>query len=479
MNNAPIVILQMQRMGDLVLSFPLLGWLGRLFPSHPLWVVGERRFFDPLMPLSPQVTYFSYQGKPSFNGLRCHMIINLSHRAEAATLAGATSCDVLVGPWMNAEGHLFIAGDWQLYRTSLTGNNRYNQYHWADLNALDCIPAKIMEQTLWPLLKVRGDAEKDAGARIGLFLGASEAEKHPDVEFWAALCKLLLSKGHHPVLLGGIAELPLGNAVATKLKTPALNLCGRFSISGLARFIGALSLLITPDTGPMHIASWLGTPLLNLSLGPVNPWETGPFTPGNHVLRPALDCSGCWQCEHKTHICRKLLKPADVARLAQLLLSGKEEKLHTVSPALEILRSAREKHGLFSLLSLSPSPFGPESTPLLARRALSSFWQAWFGALFGRFTQEEADDAWTRMKESHPATAHNLHTSIAAFLPHLAKAISADPTRLLTERSFWQQADPALRPFSGYLQMYVQNASGSRPALTHALVLTEKLAALT
>lgn len=49
--------------------------------------------------------------------------------------------------------------------------------------------------------------------------------------------------------------MELGAAVAGKLKAPALNLCGRFSVSGLAGFVGELDLLVTPDTGPMHVAA--------------------------------------------------------------------------------------------------------------------------------------------------------------------------------------------------------------------------------
>ena len=151
MNAAPILIFQMQRMGDLVLSFPLLGWLGALFPGHPLWVVGERMFFEPLMPLSPQATYFDYAEAFDFRAQDFRAVINLSHRPEAAALAGQVRSDVLIGPYRDAEGRLFIKGDWQLYRASLTHNNRYNLVHWADLNALDIIPASLMLRTAWPL----------------------------------------------------------------------------------------------------------------------------------------------------------------------------------------------------------------------------------------------------------------------------------------------------------------------------------------
>ena len=44
----PLLVLQMQRMGDLILTFPLLGWLARHNPGHPVWTVAEPRFFSAL-----------------------------------------------------------------------------------------------------------------------------------------------------------------------------------------------------------------------------------------------------------------------------------------------------------------------------------------------------------------------------------------------------------------------------------------------
>ena len=58
MSNAPVLILQMQRMGDLILTFPLMGWLQQHAPEHPLWVVSEPSFFQELMELAPKAVFF-------------------------------------------------------------------------------------------------------------------------------------------------------------------------------------------------------------------------------------------------------------------------------------------------------------------------------------------------------------------------------------------------------------------------------------
>ncbi len=511
MNNAPILIFQMQRMGDLVLSFPLLGWLARRFPNHPLWVIGERLFFEPLMPLSPPATYFDYGEAPDFRSLSFHAVINLSHRPEAAALAGGVRSDTLIGPYQDSQGRLLIKGDWQLYRSSLTHNNRYNLFHWADLNALDLIPAELMLRTAWPLPRPLHGREKNipegsslsptkSGARIGLFLGASEPEKHPDAEFWVRLTRHLLQAGHKPVLLGGPAERHLGSAVAQALHAHPLNLCGHFNVSALARFISELDLFVTPDTGPMHIAAWTGTPTLNLSLGPVNPWETGPFSPGHHVVRSSLDCTGCWRCIRERTLCKDDMAAGKIAALVEALFSGRSG-----DPAfpgrmlggLDLSCTRRGLHGLYGLEELFRAPLAqtrasssvdrglPDEDALNAgmedaatRRSLSLFWKNWFGALFGRFTPQEADDAWNHLRDRHPQTAEHLRNATAALALALARSIHGNRSDVLESSDFWKRTPPPLRPLSGYIQMYVQNALGSRAAFLHALSLLERIAAL-
>ena len=490
MSAAPILIFQMQRMGDLVLSFPLLGWLGAHFPGHPLWVVGERMFYEPLMPFSPPATYFDYAEAPDFRAQAFRAVINLSHRPEAAALAGQIRSDILIGPYRDAEGRLFIKGDWQLYRASLTHNNRYNLFHWADLNALDIIPASLMLRTAWPLPRPLPERVPDdqglgtsppipkQGARIGLFLGASEPEKHPDADFWAALTRSLLRAGHKPALLGGPAEQALGAAVAGKLKAPALNLCGRFSVSGLAGFVGELDLLVTPDTGPMHVAVWTGTPVLNLSLGPVNPWVTGPFSPGHHVVRASLDCVGCWRCHRPTGVCKEDMAAAKIAALVEALLAGRDPSSRSVR-GLELLRSRRAAHGLYGLetiFRLPPDREEPADEAHSLRQALSLFWQVWFGNLFGRFSDQEEAAAWAALCRSHPDASADVRNAAAALAADLAKAARGTSPGPLETPDFWTRAPQCLRPLSGYLHMYLQNALGGKSAFLHGLSLLERIA---
>ncbi len=469
MATKPILIIQMQRLGDLVLSYPLMGWLSQLYPDNPIWVVGEKVFFSELMELSPAATYFEYDAAPALRKTAFHSVINISHRPEATALAGSLNAEERIGAYRDeTSGAIFINGFWQLYRASLVNNNRYNLYHWADMNALDCVPPKRVRGTLWPAPR---ETAPTSSAQIGLFLGASERDKHPDAAFWTALAGELLQAGHRPVLLGGEAERALGAEVAAALGAPALNLTGHFSVSALCRFLLELDLFVTPDTGPMHLAVWTGTPVLNLSTGPVNAWETGPFSPGHHVLRAALPCVGCWHCIQTSVQCKDVLHPKRTAFLVHELAAKKETNLSRMAlPGQELFRTARDGHNLYALRQLVG-----EVPP---RQVTALFWQAFFGNQAGIFSAGDLALAWERFAGASPGNAPAFARSLVKLGRDLSLHLNGKPESSLATESFWASFPLPLRPLTSYLHLLLQNGQFKNAAFAHALGLIEQLTAL-
>ena len=58
MSADPVLVLQMHRMGDLILTMPLLRLLLRHWAGHEVWVAAEPHFFQDIMPLAPNVVFF-------------------------------------------------------------------------------------------------------------------------------------------------------------------------------------------------------------------------------------------------------------------------------------------------------------------------------------------------------------------------------------------------------------------------------------
>lgn len=460
----PVLILQMQRMGDLVLSYPLFGWLASALPGVPIWVVGERLFFEGLVDISPPVTYFEYSAAEQLKKRSYSLVINLSHRREAARLAGSLQCERRVGPWASeADDWLHVQGGWQLYRASIAQNNRHNLFHWADLNALDLIPLRQMRRTAWPAPETRRTQER----RIGLFVGASEPDKRPDPPFWARLAEKLLKLGFRPVFLGGKADYSLAAQAAAILKAPALNLCGSFSIKELCLFIKELELLVVPDTGPMHIAAWMGVPVLNLSLGPVNAWETGPFAPGQYVMRRRLSCTGCWQCGQERVWCKEKFSAEQAAEVAALLLAGRHDALAGLRlPGYELFKTRRDENGLFDMQCLGPERPGLER---------SRFWKQFF--LLGLRKLPASDDNLEQLFRAGrclgqpEALGQKLRQHGGRLLLQIGRALRGKGGA--PDDGFWRSYPPLLRPLSSFIQMKLQNENSSQASLQESLQLLE------
>ena len=228
MSADPLLVLQLQRMGDLILTFPLLLALKKRWPGHPIWVAAEPRFFQELMPLAPEVVFFPPSHCPTLARGHYAAAVNLSARPEAAACLAGLEAGLKLGPAALPDG-LHVHGFWQLYRTALTQNNHHNAFHWSDLYRLDLEPAVRPGQTGHILPKGAGSG------RVALVLGASEAAKRPDALFWARLARRLAGAGAMPVFLGGPAESALGQEVARLAQLPHANLCGRLPLRGRGR----------------------------------------------------------------------------------------------------------------------------------------------------------------------------------------------------------------------------------------------------
>ena len=106
------------------------------------------------------------------------------------------------------------------------------------------------------------------------------------------------------VVTGGAAEEGLCARVAAASGGDALALPGRLSLKGLVALLDRAAVLVSNDTGPVHLASALGRPVLAL-FGPNTPVLYGPLSPGSKAFYRGLPCSPCLTVEsYRTSRCR-------------------------------------------------------------------------------------------------------------------------------------------------------------------------------
>lgn len=115
------------------------------------------------------------------------------------------------------------------------------------------------------------------------------------VERFAALAGRLLDESPNVriALCGGQASKSLCDTIAAAAPERILRADGMFSLLGSAELIRRAAVFVTGDTGPMHIAAAVGTPIVAL-FGPADPVKTGPYTDRAVVLNKKLPCGPCF-----------------------------------------------------------------------------------------------------------------------------------------------------------------------------------------
>jgi lipopolysaccharide heptosyltransferase I len=112
-------------------------------------------------------------------------------------------------------------------------------------------------------------------------------------ERFAEVADALTAEGHRVVFTGTAADAPALDAIFSQLRRPALRLDGKLSLNELAALFRQARVVISTDTGPMHIAAAVETPVVAI-FGPTAPNRTGPWGKQHTVVRAGVECSPCF-----------------------------------------------------------------------------------------------------------------------------------------------------------------------------------------
>jgi len=136
---------------------------------------------------------------------------------------------------------------------------------------------------------------------------------------------MALSKEYDIVLFGGPNEIDIAKDIEAILKkeniTNYTNLAGKTSVEALLESISKLSLFITADSGPMHVAAAFKVPTVAL-FGPTKDKETSQWqNPKGVIVKKEMECAPCMKrtCPLKHHECMKNISAKDVLEAVETL----------------------------------------------------------------------------------------------------------------------------------------------------------------
>ena len=175
--------------------------------------------------------------------------------------------------------------------------------------------------------KIKFGLDKITAPIFGLNPGAEygAAKRWPVEKFVAAALEIQQRTNCVWLLFGGKSDTVITNHIASAIghrPSAIQNLAGKTSLRELMAALKLCRVLLTNDTGPMHVAAALGKPLVAL-FGPTAPERTGPYGQLENVLRLPLPCAPCLKgdCHFaKPKECLRGLSPATVlARVEKML----------------------------------------------------------------------------------------------------------------------------------------------------------------
>ena len=169
--------------------------------------------------------------------------------------------------------------------------------------------------------------------RIAINPGADKPNKRWKPENYALVANWLMERfDTEIILLGGPGEENIAQEIQGRITKDVTNLSGQLTLNDLVYIISQCDLLITNDSGPMHVAAALKTPLVAI-FGPETPVHTRPYTSTNlyRIAFQQVDCRPCQDPKCERPLCLELITPEEVLEKCIEMLEmqnlPKEEKV--------------------------------------------------------------------------------------------------------------------------------------------------------
>ena len=145
--------------------------------------------------------------------------------------------------------------------------------------------------------------------------------------YFAELARELTSHGDAVWLIGSDKDAEIADDIVRLSGGSCLNLCGKTTLDEAIDLLASVRLVITNDSGLMHVAAAIGTPLIAI-YGSSTPAHTPPMSERASILKLDMACSPCFErtCPLGHFNCMMLLKPERVYALASTTSTLDQQK---------------------------------------------------------------------------------------------------------------------------------------------------------
>jgi len=323
-----ILILKPSSLGDIIHAIPVLRLIKQQRPDWEVhWWIAKH--FAPILEMDSDISalhYFDRHGWGSIRGIsrgiqgvwrmrreQFDVVIDLQGLARSALHGWAARGGYTLGLDQRREGATLLydeaierpdqethAVDWCREVLPKLGLKSEGSFEW--LPERPWLSENLFTQGF------------ESGCRwIALCPGARWGSKQWPLDSFRTLVQKMKSSNVHFAVIGGGEDRAMGEHLGSEERV--LDLTGRTTIPEMVEWLRVCSVVITNDTGPMHAAAAVNTPVVAL-FGPTDPRLTGPYLSRGKVLHnQQLPCSPCFQrfCYHtEDRECLHEISPEEV-----------------------------------------------------------------------------------------------------------------------------------------------------------------------
>jgi lipopolysaccharide heptosyltransferase I len=338
-----ILILKPSSLGDVVQALPMLRLIKLHLPqSEIFWWIDAK--LKSLLEGDPDLTgLFTFERKrwaslihwpeiwASIRAMRAQRfdwVVDLQGLARSGAFAWLANGALTIGlddaregargfydvavPRLSRETH---AVDWYLSVLPRLGVPVHWQFQW--LPERPEITAKVREK--WKV---------NASRWLVLLPGARWENKRWPAEYFAESVKRLTATDSELrfAILGSVEDGASARQIAAACPQRCLDLSGQTSLQEMVEWIRQCELVVTNDTGPMHVAAALGKPVIAI-FGPTNPNRTGPYWQKERAIQlrdlPCVPCLKDYCSYVKPYECLRAITPTKVCEAVQAQLNFK------------------------------------------------------------------------------------------------------------------------------------------------------------
>lgn len=320
-----ILIVKPSSLGDVVHSLPLLNSIRSCFPKSEIhWVIAKG--LEGLLEGHPMIDgvviinkdmwkKISRAGRTLmeigalFSGLRSggyDMVIDLQGLLRSGLITASTGAPLRIGLAEAREGSTLFYN-----RKVSTGREMHAVERYLEVaHELGCNSRDVIFP--FPLVKngLKGIRELKASLNdyVVLVPGARWDTKVWPAESFGRLASMLPLKS---VVVGSSKDAPIADRIVGMAGGKTVSLAGRTTLAELIEVMRDARMVVSNDSGPMHIAAALNVPVAAI-FGPTSPERTGPYGRGHVIIRSERECSPCFRKKCRDFRCMAEIRPESV-----------------------------------------------------------------------------------------------------------------------------------------------------------------------